>query len=198
MKRKLLSLILAALMVLAFTGCGSTTASVEGTPTPEVETTPTPEPTPTDIPFDLDAYKALVNACRADINSAHIFVGNVGNYENKYWTSLSNFGGRLDIEKMVDGAFEWLAENSDESRETVDAAYESIRQQYKAIILTEIDGNEAEEIDSAFRNMYDAYSSMYSLVILPSGSRSSFATNLVDYMNIILDSDEDLALFLDE
>ena len=193
MKRKVLSLILATLMVLAFTGCGSTTDSAEGTPTPEVETTPTPEPTPTDIPFDLDAYKTLVNACRADINSAHIFVGNVGNYENNYWKTL----GRMS-DTMVDSAFEWLAKNSDESRETVDAAYENIRQQYKAIILTEIEGKEAEEIDSAFRNMYDAYSSMYSLVILPSGSRSSFAANLVDYMNIILDCDEDLALFLDE
>lgn len=143
--------------------------------------------------FDLEEYKALVSACRTDINAASIIVANVGSYENNYWKNL----GKLS-DTMVESAFEWLAKNSDETQETVDTAHEDIRQQYKNIILIELDGKEAEEIDSAFREMYDAYSSMYSLVISPSGSREDFAKNLSDYIGAISDSNEDLSLFLDE
>ncbi len=105
--------------------------------------------------------------------------------------------GRLS-DSMVDSAFEWLAENSEETRETVDAAYSKIREEYKAIILTEIEGKEAEEIDASFRELYDSYCGMYTLVTEPSGSLSDFADTLIDLANSQIASDESLSLFLDE
>lgn len=189
MKRKFFSLILAGLMVVSLLGCASSNSGTNSeAPTQEIEKEE----------FDLTAYKALVSACRADINAAGTMVANVGKYENSYWTAMNNVNGRVDSDKMVESAFSWFSENSDESRETVDAAYESIRQQYKDIALIEIEGKEAEEIDSAFRNMYDAYSSLYSIVTSPSGDRSNFVTSYNEYVGTITDSDEDLALFLDE
>lgn len=149
--------------------------------------------------FDLEEYKAAVSECRDAINEAGIVVANVGSYEINYYNLLSSVSSDTpDFEALVESAFEWLTENTDASRETVDETYNSIRQQYKDIILTEIEGREAEEIDSAFRELYDAYESMYSLVTNPSGSASDFATNIEDYMNAMVSSDESISLFLDE
>lgn len=184
MKKLYCALIAFVVCSLLFSGCGNTVNQKDF-----VSDDPTLNSEPM---FDLDEYKLLVSVCRTAINDASIYVANTGTYEYNYWKAL----GKLS-DSMTDSAFEWLSENSDATRETVDADYELIRQQYKDIILTEIEGKEAEEIDAAFRSMYDAYSSMYSLVTSPSGSLSDFASSLNEYINAITSSDESLSLFLD-
>ncbi len=149
--------------------------------------------------FNLEDYKVAVSECRDAINEAGIVVANVGTYEVNYYSALSSIrGNTANPDGLAEEAFEWLTENADESRETVDEAYNSIRQQYKNIILTEIEGREAEEIDSAFRELYEAYNSMYLLVTNPSGSAYSFATEIQDCMDTMINSDENISLFLDE
>lgn len=164
-------------LVLFLAGCGSPSQS---------------NASPSSTAFDLDTYKALVSSCREEINAASLILANTGSYENTYWKALGSLS-----DDMVDRAFAWLAENSEETRETVDSTYNDIRAAYKEIILNEIEGKEAEEIDSAFRGLYDAYCEMYSLVTQPSGSRESFAQSLSKLIDDIGDYDESLSLFLE-
>lgn len=142
--------------------------------------------------FDLEEYKASVSSCREDINSASLILANIGSYENNFWKALGSLS-----DDIVDSAFVWLSDNSEESQETVIAANDGINEAYKMIVLEDIDGNEAKEIDVAFRNLYDAYSDMYDLVLNPSGDRASFAKKLSGLIDSVSDSDSDLALFLD-
>lgn len=165
-------------------------AGVEATAMPEKE----PEP---EIGFDLNEYKELVSDCRTKINDACLFVANIGSYEFQYWKNYNAISGRGMPDNMVDSAFEWLAEEADVTRDAVDDDYNNIRQQYKDIILIEIEGREAEEIDAAFRSMYDAYNSMYSQVTSPSTSLSGFGTTIAENIAAIEDADESLSLFLD-
>lgn len=188
MKKRLMLAVFSLLCVPLFASC-ATSDSTQSADLSEPSQTPDPV-------FDLNEYKGLVSECRASINEATLYVCNTGNYELNYWKTAKSFSGNKP-DNLVDAAFEWLAENSEETRDTVEADYNSIRQQYKSIILIEIEGKEAEEIDAAFRDMYDAYCSVYNLVVSPSGSLSEFGNNLVDYATAIMDADEGLSLFLD-
>lgn len=170
-------LLITVLLALFLTGCGDPSQ---------------PDSSPSSTAFDLDVYKSLVSDCREEINAASLILANTGAYENNYWKTL---GGLSD--DMVDRAFTWLSENSAETRETVDSAYNDIRAAYKEIVLNELEGTEAEEIDSAFRGLYDAYCEMYSLVTQPSGSRENFAQSLSKLIDDIGDYDENLSLFLE-
>ncbi len=142
--------------------------------------------------FDLDEYKLLVSECRSSINNASIYISNMGAYEIKYWKILGSLS-----DTMVDSAFKWLAEKSDGTRDSVETSYETIRKQFKEIVLIEIDGNEAEEISKSFRSMYDSYIAIYLMVTSPSGTVESFATKLNNNINNITDSNNTLSLFLD-
>ena len=141
---------------------------------------------------NLDAYKEAVSICRDDINAASLVLGNMTNYESNY---LKISGNPSDA--MVDAALQWLTENANENRETIDAAYNSIRQQYKDIALTEISGKEAEEIGTSVQEMYDAYISLHDLALMPTGSKDDFDKNSNTYVLTIASASRDLTLFLD-
>lgn len=142
--------------------------------------------------FDLSAYKDLVADCRAKIKESGILLSNIGQWENNYWKAMGSLS-----DDMVGSAFEWLEEQSGENRDTVDSGYSDIRDTYKEIILLEVEGKEAEEIDEAFRGLYDSYSSLYRLVTEPSGSRSDFVDDFNDSINAFTTHDDTLSLFLE-
>lgn len=186
--KKYLCLIIAFLFAIALAGCGSSNSeSVSQTDAPVVTEAPTTLPE-----FDLDAFKTAVSDCRQDINDASIFIANMGTYEFKYWKALGSLS-----DDIAEKGYEWLAKNSDATKESVEASYESIRQQYKEITLTEYTGKEAEEIYAAIDAMYRAYNGMYNLVNSPSGSLSDFGSELSDYIDAIQESESDLELFLE-
>ena len=124
--------------------------------------------------FDLSAYQVDAEAFRDLAYKASVVLANVGTYENNYWEAL----GRLS-EDMPENAFVWLAENSEDTRETVSATNEDIDSAYES--LTSIDfgeNNDATQIDTAVRNLYGSYSALYFLVTEPSGSRENFVLSL--------------------
>ena len=189
MKKYFFIIVSSLLCALLFSGCADSNSD-QITEAKEKSSEPV---------FDLEEYKELVSACRAAINDAILPVAKVGQFEFTYWKAYNSIGGESAApDSMVDSSFESLAEKADVTRDKVDADYNDIRQQYKDIILTEIEGREAEEIDAAFRSMYDAYSSMYNLVISPSGSLSDFGNNLLDYADALTNADESLSLFLED
>lgn len=199
--KRLFSLLSACTLVFSLTACGNTGDQPDSTsPPPSKSQDLAPaEGGPTESNFDLEAYKALVSSCRMAISDAGNILTMIGIYEYYYWEShetINIYG--LSGADIVDAAFEWLAKDTDETRETVSAAYDGIRQQYRDITLIELNGKEAEEINKAFRSMYTAYSSMYSLTGTPAGCRISFATMINDYTDTITKCDTALALLLDE
>lgn len=189
MLKKVLRSFLVTMALFCLAACGGENSqSVSPAPDQEAEKE-----------FNLEEYKTAVSECRDAINEAGILVANVGSYEINYCNALASISGKTAVtDEMVEKAFDWLAEKADVSRETVDKTYDNIRQQYKDIILIEIDGQEAKEIDSSFRGLYDAYDSMYSLTTSPSGLASDFANKFQSYVTAMVDIDKDLSLFLDE
>lgn len=154
--------------------------------------------TPADIvdteAFDLAAYKEDASNFRVSTYSASVILANMGNYENNYWKALGSLS-----DNMVDKAFDWLSENSDETQETVEANCESIRAAYKELILTDFgDDKEAAEIDAAVRSLYSGYSELYDTILNPSGSRGHFASNVSDLISEIQSANDNLLLFLPE
>ena len=180
MKKTLISL--CAVAALLFTGCGSETTTVSSSTTTAATSK---------TAFDIDTYKNLVIECQTEINDAALILSNTGSYQVSFWETL----GELSDE-MVDRSFEWLSENSDDTRQTVDAAYDSIRNKYKNITLIEVEGNEGEEIQTHFEKLYETYNTMYLQVTSPSGTISTFASEFSDSVSGIIDSDADLCLFL--
>lgn len=168
--RKVSAILSLVLILLSFSACGGEKSA----------------------PFDLEEYKSLVSECQGTINDASIILANAGAYENNYWKAL----GELRADDMVDAAFSWLADNSEEDRASVDASYSTIQESYKAIISIETEGNEAEEILSSFKSLYASYAEMYIMVTEPSGSRTDFAKSMSDLIADMKISNESLSLFL--
>lgn len=201
MKKSIVA-ILVAVLVLTLCACGSTTPdratqpdSAVQEPVKEEEVNATAEEAVTEADtFDLESYKESASDFRTEAYAASVILANMGNYENNYWKALGTLS-----DSMVDKAFTWLAENSDESQETVEADYESIRAAYKELILTDFgDNTEAAEIDAGVRALYDGYSEFYNTVLNPSGSRGDFASHVSDLISEIQSANSDLLLFLPE
>lgn len=199
MKKSILAILIAAL-VLTFCACGSATADRAEQPVSaaqesakEAEVNAAAEETVVEADkFDLEAYKGNASAFRSEAYAASVILANMGNYENNYWQALGSLS-----DGMVDKAFTWLAENSDESQETVEANYESICSAYKDLILTDFgDDAEAAEIDAGVRALYDGYSELYDTILNPSGSRGHFASHVSDLISEIQSANDNLLLFL--
>lgn len=200
--QRLFSLLSACALVLSLAACGNIGGRPsDGTsPPPAQSQEPTaPESGPPEGDFDPEEYKALVSSCRAAISGAGNALTMVGIYEYYSWKSYEDAGVYdLSGADIAEAAFAWLAENSDETRKTVNAAYDSIRRQYGDIALLGLKGDESAEIDKALRSMYTAYCCMYSLTGTPAGCRISFATMINDYTDRIAQCDAALALLLEE
>lgn len=182
--RKIFAIILAVVLAVSLCSCGGNSLSDE---TGLKETVKADD-------FDLDGYKEKVSEFRSSVYEASIILGNIGVYENNYWKALGSLS-----DNMVESAFDWLAENSDESKETVEANNENIRAAYKELALIDVgDDGEAAEIDAGVRALYDGYSELYSTVLNPSGSRGYFATSVSDLMSEVQSANDDLLLFLPE
>lgn len=181
--KRIVCIFLAILAVVALSGCGRSNQTNPPT------TTVTPK---TDPAFDLAAFKSVVAQSLSDIVDTSNYLANLGNYEYTFW----KIHGSLS-DNMTKFAYEWLDENSDATKESIESDYQSIRQQYKDITLTEYSGKEAETIYSAYESLYQAYVSLYHLVNSPSGSITDFNTNLNNYIKAITENRSELLLFLD-
>lgn len=200
--KKLVFAALAIAIVLALCSCKSNVSVAKErqyVPTSQAEGDQTQNAsTPAEIvdteSFDLTAYKEDASNFRVATYNASVILANIGNYENNYWKALGSLS-----DNMVDKAFDWLSENSDETKETVEANCESIRAAYKELILTDFGNDkEAAEIDTAVRALYNGYSELYDTILNPSGSRGYFASNVSDLISEIQSANDDLLLFLPE
>lgn len=186
--KKLLCVVLASAFLPCLSSCKSEQMSSEiATPEPSVSS------------FNLDEYKSEASAYRQDVYQASIILGNIANYESKFLTAAYNFGDHPDADNVAENAFEWLSENSNESRDTVSSAYDDIRTSYRSLILSDFgDDPEAAEIDGYVRSLYEYYSGLYELVTEPTLLHSEFASEAADLLSGIQSTNEDMLIFLPE
>lgn len=168
--KKLISLSLSMILAVALCSCGEVQESpASGSP---------------DVPsasFDLSEYQVDAETFRGLAYEASVVLANVGTYENNYWKAL----GQLS-EDMPESAFAWLAENSEETRETVSEANEDIDAAYDSLTSVDFGGsNDAAQIDTEVRALYSSYSALYDLVTEPSGARENFVLSLSDLIEDI-------------
>lgn len=181
--KKLISCLSAIMLIFSLCSCSGSTNSTAPT---SQETNP--------LVFDISEYKADVSAYRDLTYQSSIILANVGNYENNYWKTL----GRLS-DDMSDRAFEWLAENSEETQETVSASYEAIQSAYGDLTSADIDEEaEAAEIAAGVDALHVGYSALYELVTKPSGSREDFVQALSDLINDVEAANDTLSNLLSE
>ena len=201
MKKSIVA-ILISIFVLIFCACGSTTPDSATQPDSAVQESAKEEEVNAAAEevvaeadkFDLEAYKESVSDFRSEAYAASVILANMANYENNYWKAAGSLS-----DGIVAAAYKWLAQNSDESQETVETDNEDIRIAYKDLILTDFGDNaEAAEIDTGVRALYDGYSELYNTVLNPSGSRGHFASNVSDLISEIQSANDDLLLFLPE
>ena len=188
MKRLFAIIISLALLFVALSACASSDAP-ETPSTTEAETISTTEQTEA---FNIDEYKLAVKECRDNIIENFLYLYNAGNYEVNF---LSARGGTSD--KTPEYAFEWLSKNSEADREYVDSLHATIREQYAALLLWDIEGKEATEIDENIRSMYDGYSSLYDCVTSTAYTSSTLTTKINDAINVVNSADDYLSLFID-
>ena len=148
-------------------------------------------------PFDLSAYKEKVSACCTSVDEHIINYGNIAQYQNNYWNNMEQFTGTVTEENLLSAAEEWFVEKTSTSFADLDAIYQEHTAAYKEIILMEIEGKEAEEIDAQFRVFFGAYMDLHNMVMSPSCSHSEFIQNYNEYIDAYTSAQSHLALFLE-
>lgn len=185
-------LLFVVLMLVIFSACSAEQPAQTSEPAPETQQSGIAEPEVAEPEFDLDAYKGAVSQFRKDVMDNSLPLYNVGKYEVNY---LKILGGTS--ENTVDNGFEWLAKNADATRESVDAAHQTIRDEYASLILVEVDGKEAETLDEYVRNMYEGYSALYDCVTSNSFTSSELTDKINNAVALVNGADSDMGLFLD-
>lgn len=190
-------------LALALILCGC--ASVAPAPAPEQEapaTQPTAEPEPEAAPepvFDLDAYKSAVDQFRRDVMDNGTNLCNIANYEASYIKNLTNIRGSADSESTLESAQKWFEEKSESTFSDIETAHARIKEEYAALIITEIDGKEAEELDSYVRSMYEGYNDLYTAATTASPTSFDLFADIVNTaVKMIQDSNSNIGLFCGE
>lgn len=193
MKKVLLIAIAAALIL-----CGCAAQTEPAAPAPDVA--PDEPQVVEEAPaFDLAAYKEAVDQFRRDVVDDVISVGNIATYELRYMQSSETVSGKADSESTLNAALKWIEEETGVVLADIEAADKQIRAEYAALITTEIEGKEAEELDAYVRAMYDGYSALYKAATTASpASSGSFALDLRDALVGIQDANGDISLFCGE
>ena len=177
------------LILLFICGCG-TEAQITDSPSTE------PSIVEEETVFDISQYKSSASSFNDAVSENMLALYNMGKYEYNYWNSLENLGGSPDFSTMPDTAFEWLSENSSNTKDSVLSAHESICQQYADLIIVPIEGSEAEEIETLVKDIYSSYVSYYDLMTSPSGSIDNFATSFNTYTQSLKHDTETLSLLI--
>lgn len=185
--KKILSLVLVFIFALSLTACGEDNN----------DKNETKEKTIT-----IEEYKNQVLKFVTNTEASGIILSNMAQYENNYWSTLESYGGSInsqeDYDKILSKTYEWVKEKQpDLNQETITNDYNKICSEYKNILLcvTE-DSKEKTEIESEFKELFNAYNSIYLLVTSPSGDLNTFVNNYNTYNDTFKSSKSNLDILL--
>lgn len=148
------------------------------------------------LAFDLDAYKSAVDQFRRSVMDNSINLGNMAKYEINYMEAITKIRGSIDADETVESAYEWLETESGVSAADIKTANETIRKEYADLIIAEIEGKEAEELDSYVRSMYENYTVLYKAATSASPADAySFASAAQDALTEISTANDNISLF---
>lgn len=193
--------LLIAFLVMAVLMCGCAAKQTQPEPQQTLEPETAAEPEAEEAPaFNLETYKSAVNQFRRDVMDNTVNVGNIVNYESGYISSYQKIdGGSPKAEKVVEAGYKWFEEKSGRKLSDIDLFNDSIRTQYAELIITEIEGKEAEELDSYVRTMYDGYNTLYTMATTGTPtSYESFVLAANDALTSVNDANSNISLFCGE
>ena len=149
--------------------------------------------------FDLDSYKSAVNQFRIDVLKNTINVGNMAKYEMNFMETMTKISGSIDSDETVEIAYSWLKAESGVTAADVESANETIRKEYADLIAAEIEGKEAEELDSYVHSMYENFNELYKAATTAQpASFESFVTRCHEALTGIATADDNISLFCGE
>ncbi len=148
------------------------------------------------IKFNLEEYKTLIVSCQLDMEESFINIGNMANYEINFMTVSDNIGYNTGPSELAESAKEWLYEESGISTEDLEIQYNNICTKYKEILAIEVEGQEAEKIQSTFFELYENFNDLHFAVMQPSATTNDFASAALDNMNDFMKNDESLKTLL--
>lgn len=198
--KKVLLIAIAAALILC--GCAAP-AQTPAEPTPaqavesKPEAVPAPEPETEPVPaFDLDAYKSAVDQFRRDVVDCTINLSKLAAYEVAYMNASKKVTGTTESDKTLEYAFEKVDEELGIAASDFDAANDKVRSEYADIITMEIEGKEAEELDTYVRAMYESFSNLYKAVKTTSSSGyDSFVSCIADTISGVSSANDNISLF---
>lgn len=173
------------LVSLTLNGCGKTQQS-ETNDTSKIS----------EVNFDSAEYKSLISACRSEISAASSNAYIVAVWENTYLNTLGKNKKELNNNSIIEFAINHASQTSDIDFNDIEQAHDSIVSKYNDIVSVDTIGQEAWEIDIVFRNMYDAYSELYSIVVHPAENKGRLNENASDYSKIVSTCSESLKLYV--
>lgn len=197
MKRLFLFTLAFALLLC---GCAAPAQTTAEPTEPQQTAEPEPEPAAKVEPsFDLDAYKSSVDQFRRDVVDCTINVSKLAAYEVAHMDASMKVSGSVDSEKTSEYAFSRLEEDHSISANDLSAAYDNIRSEYADLIIVEIEGKEAEELDSYVRSMYENFNDLYKAAQSASPANyDSFVNCVADAMSGVSDANDSIGLFCGE
>jgi hypothetical protein len=133
-----------------------------------------PEPSLESIPETeaFASYRAQVAACLPDIHALAVVLSNMGNYHHYTWSALPE-GEDADFSDLMGKTYKWLADNAEETPESVVRKYEGIKAKTEAILPLEAPG--FETVSGLFRELIQSLDTFFSLITVPSGTLSDYA-----------------------
>lgn len=186
--RKMISCILCVGMIVSLAGCSGGGKEVTDMDVAETEVKKNN--------FDLQEYKKLILESKTLIADEAVLVYNMGKYEYNFWAAMIKISGSIDFDEVIAKGFEWLEEEGNTSKETVENNYEEIQNQYKDIVIIETEGAEAEEIKNEYKALYSAFSDLYTSVVSTSGDITEFYDSFNENVRIINEKKDLLDLLL--
>lgn len=193
-------MLFAVVLALLLCGCAAPASVPDETTQPQQTSEPEPEPAAKAEPaFDLDAYKSAVDHFRRDVVDCTINVSKLAAYEVAHMDASMKVSGSVDSEKTSEYAFSRLDEEHSISADDLSAAYDNIRSEYADLIIVEIEGKEAEELDSYVRSMYENFNDLYKAAQSASPANyDSFVNCVADAMSGVSDANDSIGLFCGE
>lgn len=127
-----------------------------------------------------------------------IILANYGNYCSNYWKVRIDFDNNAPGAKdpatrddIIEAANEWIADKSDETRESMDEAFEEIKQQYSELPSDVPNDENILEMKQKIDDLYNSYINLYEVVTDVSGTVKEYTSNVADCISELNDANNE-------
>lgn len=129
-------------------------------------------------------YTSSAKTYVEELNKSSVTISNYGQYIFNYWNNLNKFSGVSAFKKedAIKRANEFLINESDETRETMDKAHNDIVERYAEFENISTKDEEINDINNHIKDFYEYHCELYSCVTDPTGTISEYGNEMLDLM----------------